>query len=355
VITGLQSDVILYTHSTPVDGADAIEQKIKEVVPEARAIGRSFNSLLMAGGPNGVVGAVLEGFEPETFGLVTDVPKRVIEGVLPQANGEFAIGASLALKLGAKVGSTIRLIAPFGADKETKGAASTDSSEAKYMDGKVVGIVKVGMYQYDSKFVFAPIQTVQEFYGQPGRVTSFKIRLKDLSQSRAVAKRLGEAIGYPFRAKDWSMLNQNLFVAIELEKVVIALLLTAIILVAAFNMLSTLMMLMHDKTREISILKAMGFSRTRMFKLFVLIGLGIGGVGVIGGTLLGLGANTILDHTQFVKLPNDIYYIDYLPVTYRWAEIGTIGAFAIIICLVAAVLPAIQVARRSAIEGIRND
>lgn len=353
VITGLHSDIILYTRSSPVSDGDQMEKKILESFPEVKATTQTFNSLLMVGGPHGVVGGVLEGFDPPSVGLVTDLPRRMIEGTLPKAKGEFAVGAALAERLGLKVGSPIRLIAPFAGGKEKSDQAIAD--QAKSMDGTVVGLVKIGMHQYDSKFVFAPKAVVQDFFEQQGKITSIKMRLHDVSKSRDVAKRMTELIGPPMRAKDWSMLNQNLFVAIEMEKAVISLLLTAIILVAAFNMMSTLMMLMHDKIRELSILKAMGFGAHESVRLFAMIGTGIGLVGIVSGTGLGLFLNFILDRTRLISLPADIYYIDFLPVTFRWPEIAGIGVFALLICLLGVVYPAWKLARRSPLEGIRYE
>jgi lipoprotein-releasing system permease protein len=219
----------------------------------------------------------------------------------------------------------------------------------------VSGVIKIGMHEYDSKYAFASLPWVQEIFGATGKASTFKIKLKKGAHSNQASKRLSEVFGYPFRAKDWTELNSNLFYAIQLEKVVISIILLAIILVAAFNVVSTLMMMIHDKTKEIAILKAMGFKASQSFKLFCLVGMGIGIVGTAAGVGLGLAISWILDQTQLISLPSDIYYIGFLPVLINWREIGLIAGSAIIITFFATVYPAIRVSTQSPMNGIRYE
>jgi lipoprotein-releasing system permease protein len=211
------------------------------------------------------------------------------------------------------------------------------------------------MYEYDSKFLFMTLEGVQKFLDQPGRVTNFNIKLKPGEDSRAASDRLSKSFAYPFKAKDWGQLNKNLFYAIQLEKVVIAIILTVIVIVAAFNVVSTLMMMIHDKTREIAILKAMGFRPSQSFLLFCLIGVGIGAVGIVLGVAGGLGVGWFLATTQLIHLPEDIYYIGFLPVVVRWQEIGLIALIALLIAFLATLYPSWKVSRRSPLEGIRYE
>jgi len=166
---------------------------------------------------------------------------------------------------------------------------------------------------------------------------------------------LTDNFGYPFRSKDWAQLNKNLFYAIKLEKVVIAIILTVIVIVAAFNVVSTLMMMIHDKTKEIAILKAMGFRRTQSFQLFCVIGLGMGFVGTLSGVSLGVAANFLLEKTHWIELPSDIYYIGFLPVITRWSEVAWISAAAMGVSFSATLYPAIKVSRRSPLDGLRYE
>lgn len=353
VITGMNGDVVFYSRGEPVGDVEKVEAKLREVLGNVRATTASFVTELMASGPYGVGGAVLEGVDPETAGKVTAVAERIREGRMPQADGEIVVGYALAERIGAKLGSEIRLIAPFIGDSAEDAKAGTGAP--RVVQARVVGLVRMGMFEYDSKFVFATLGAVQRFLGQPGKVTSFKIKLAPGSDARLAADRLSGHFGYPFRAKDWGLLNKNLFYAIALEKVVIAILLAAIIIVAAFNVVSTLMMMIHDKTKEISILKAMGFRPAQAFLLFCLLGMGIGLVGTVAGVGGGLGVNWVLARTHWIDLPPEIYYIGYLPVVVRWPEVALIAVLALAVTFVATLFPAFRVARRSPLDGIRYE
>ncbi|MCM2322275.1 MAG: FtsX-like permease family protein [Oligoflexia bacterium] len=361
IISGLNGDVILYSRNEAVSEPELIEQKIRRILPEATAVTRSFVTELMVAGPHGVGGAVLEGVELQTLGEVTVVPRRVTAGLLPERPNEVALGASLADRIGASVGSEIRLILPL-AEETAKGGSKTSDRDLELrmaaprsVKALVVGVVKMGMYEYDSKYVFGTLAGVQDFLGQPGKVTTFKLKLKSGADSRVASNRLTENFGYPFRSKDWAQLNKNLFYAIKLEKVVIAIILTVIVIVAAFNVVSTLMMMIHDKTKEIAILKAMGFRPGQSFRLFCLVGFGMGLVGTVVGMSLGLGVSWLLHQTRWINLPSEIYYIGYLPVVVRWSEVGLIGVIALVIAFVAAAYPGWKVARRSPLDGLRYE
>lgn len=347
VITGMNGDVVLYSRGEPIQDVKAVEKRIHEVVPQTQSIAASFVAELMIAGPNGVSGAVLQGIELQKIGLVTVIPKRVISGRLPQSEGEIALGSAVADKLGAKEGTEVRLIAPFSG----KGFDAVP----KVTKVRVVGVVKMGMYDYDSKFIFMTLGAVQDFFEQPGKVTNFNIKLAPGSPSRRASDQLTEAFEYPFRSKDWGQLNKNLFYAIKLEKVVIAIILTVIVIVAAFNVVSTLMMMIHDKTREIAILKAMGFRPLQSFKLFCMIGLGIGTVGTLCGVWAGLGLVWLIEKTQWISLPADIYYIGYLPVVVRWKEVGLIALMAVLISFFATIYPSLSVSNRSPLDGLRYE
>ncbi len=356
-ITGMNGDIILYSRGNPIDHPDELAKKIKSLIPDVVASTPNFTTELMVSGPKGVGGAVLEGIDSSTLGEVTEIPRRITDGRLPVAKiareknsrVEVTLGFHLAEKVGAKVGDDVRLIAPFAGE----------THESRYVQAKVVGIFKVGMYRYDSKFMLAALKDVQDFLEAKGAVTTFKIKMPPGKYSgkelEKISNQLSESFGYPFRAKYWGQLDKNLLYAIELEKIVIALILTAILIVAAFNVVSTLMMMVYDKTKELAILKAMGLSPAQSFQLFCGIGMLIGSLGVGIGLGLGVLVNKALAKTQWIKLPDDVYNIGYLPVVERWSEISLIVIFGLLICFAATLFPAISVMRRSPLEGIRNE
>lgn len=385
VITGTNGEVILYSRGDPVHEPDAIIARVKRTVPELQAISASFVSQLMISGPHGVAGAAMEGIDPVTIGFVTEIPQRISEGKIfseyrpaltgrpprevlshlenraadlakePQPRMEIVVGSALAERIGAKVGTDVQLIIPFAGESGPDEEKPLEESQPRVMAATVSGIAHLGMYQYDSKMIFAPLEGVQKFLDRTDQVTTFRLRMHPGTNTREIADRLTENFGYPFRARDWSSLNKNLFSAIQHEKIVIAIILTAIVIVAAFNVVSTLMMLIHDKTKELSILKAMGLPASAGFKLFSMIGLGIGAVGTGLGVLLGLGMNEVLEKTHWIDLPPEVYYIGFLPVVVRWSEVLLIVGVTMGIIFIATLYPAIRVARRSPLDGIRYE
>jgi lipoprotein-releasing system permease protein len=211
------------------------------------------------------------------------------------------------------------------------------------------------MYEYDSRFVFTPLAAAQKILNEPGKVTAFKLKVARGSDTGAIARRLADYFGPPIRAKDWAQLNKNLFYAIQLEKVVISIILTVIVIVAAFNVVSALMMMIHDKSREIAILKTMGLKPGQGFRLFCLIGVGMGVVGTAFGVGFAVAVNWLLRETKLIHLPADIYYINFLPVVVRWHEVGLIAVVAVGISFAATIYPGWKVARRSPLDGLRYD
>ena len=355
-ITGMNGDVVLYSRGDPVGDAPAVEEKIRRVLPAAEAITPSFMAELMVSGPDGVAGAVIDGIDSATFGSVTSVASHVVQGRMPEKEGEIALGASLASRIGVFEGNQVRIIVPFVQDKSGATGADTGGMSApKVFKARVSGIIKMGMHDYDSKFMFAPMLDVQKYLDYPGRVTSFRIKLRDGSDSRRASDALSANFGYPFRAKDWGQQHKNLFYAIQLEKAVIAVILTVIVIVAAFNVVSTLMMMIHDKTKELAILKAMGLRPAQGFALFCYTGMGIGAVGVAAGVAVGMVLNKILERTKIINLPADIYYIDYLPVIVRWNEIALVGLVALLITFAATIYPSWRAVKRSPLDGLRYE
>ena len=348
-ITALNGDVLLYSRGNPIRDPSAIIEKIKRVLPEATGVNASFVTQIMLSGVNGTAGAVLEGVDFASKDTTASISPLVTDGRVPKEDGEVVLGSALAEKIRVTVGDPVRLIAPFVNRKD--GGRSTP----KVLEAKVVGIIDFGMHKYDSKLIFSTLASVQDFLGHPARVTNFKIQLEKGTSPRKAADALSENFGFPFKAKDWWQLNGTVFYAIQLEKMVISIILAVIVVVAAFNVVSTLMMMIHDKTREIAIMKSMGMKKKHAFSLFVLIGTGLGGLGVVIGGLLGLGVNLVLGSIDVLELPKDVYAVSRLTIEMNPLEIGGIVLMALAICFVATLYPAWSVARRTPLEGVRNE
>ena len=353
VITGTQGDVLFYTRASPIRDREALEKKIREFAPGIESMTGSFVSEVMFHGPDGVAGGVLEGVDLRSWSSVLSVGERLGEGsVLPENEGEILLGSALAERLGVKVGDAIRVIIPFSSMEEDE---DQGFGAPRVQDFKLVGIVHLGMYDYDSKYAYAPLASVQRLvYGEDQDfITSFRIKLKKPSTAQAVGAELSQHFGFPYRIRDWSQLNRNLLYAIKLEKAVIAVLLTAIMIVAAFNVISALLMMVYEKEKEISILRVLGVRRRDHFYLFALIGSALGLAGTVVGVILGVFATLILRYSRFIKLPAEVYHLEYLPVIIRWTEWCGIGVMAFVICFLATVGPAARIARRTPVEGLR--
>ena len=220
---------------------------------------------------------------------------------------------------------------------------------------EVTGIVSTGMYEYDNSYAFIALDKAQNLSGLNDGVTGIEVKTADRWQAATVAARLVAALGWPYRTVDWQEQNHSLFQALKLEKLGMGVILLLIVLVAAFNIVSTLTMVVADKTKEIGILKAMGMPARSIRRIFFAQGLVIGLVGTALGLILGFGAALALDKYQFIKLDAQVYFIDHLPVSIQPTDVMWIVLASIAIAAVATVYPSVQASRLFPIEAIRHE
>lgn len=311
-----------------------------------------------------LTGALLKGIDPATVGDVTELPREIVEGSLeylvrpeeipvrgeePNRLPGIVVGRELARQLRIFVGDPVTVVSPLGGDLGPMGP------QPRSMQFRLAGVFYSGMYEYDSKFAYVALDRAQAFFKMGSSVTGLELKVADIDDARRISRQvLGKLEGYPFRVKDWGEMNRNLFSALKLEKVVMAVILTFIILVACFNILSTLVMLVLEKGKEISILKSMGARDSQVMKVFVLEGLVIGGIGTLVGLALGLllcGAISVFP----IPLDPEVYYISHLPVKIDLVDFGLVGLSAILLAYLATIFPALYAARMRPVEGLRND
>jgi lipoprotein-releasing system permease protein len=220
---------------------------------------------------------------------------------------------------------------------------------------RVACILYSGMYEYDSKFVYVGLSEAQKFFRMGDNVVGLELKFHDVDAARAEGRRVVAALGgFPYRIKDWAELNRNLFSALKLEKLAMAIILTFIVLVASFNILSTLIMLVLEKTKEISILKSMGARDASVMKIFVLEGLIIGSIGTAMGLLLGLACCSFIERYG-LQLDPDVYYISNLPVNADGGQFAAVALISLALSYLATLYPATKASRLSPVDGLREE
>lgn len=298
-------------------------------------------------------GVFLRGVNHEMEKQTTEISRFMKEGKLENLTSKdqtpgIIIGKELASSIGVFKGDTINILSPVG-------KIGPLGMLPKIRQFRVVGIFEVGMFEYDSNLVLTDLNAAQEFFDMKGEVTGVQLRLADIYQASAVRERIQKKLGFPLYAKDWMQMNRNLFAALKLEKFAMFIILILIILVASFNIVSTLIMNVIEKKREIAILKAMGATDKGVMTIFMMQGLLIGLLGTIIGVSGGYLLCYILNTYQIIKLPADVYYLSHLPVKTKLFDFIVVSFSAIIISFLATIYPAWQAAKLNPVEPLRYE
>lgn len=298
-------------------------------------------------------GVFLRGVDPATERRTTEIANYMKTGKIEDLfqKGEtqnIILGSELAASLGVFKGDFISILSPVG-------QIGPLGMLPKIRQFRVVGIFEVGMFEYDTNLVFTDIKAAQDFFGMGDEVTGIEARLIDIYKASLVRERIQEKLGFPLYAKDWMQMNRNLFSALKLEKFAMFVILILIILVASFNIISTLIMNVIEKRREIAILKAMGATDKGIMSIFMLQGLLIGLLGTLIGVASGYLLCYILNTYEIIKLPADVYYISHLPVKTKLSDFIAVSLSAVIISFIATIYPAWQAAKLNPIEPLRYE
>jgi len=352
-ILGVNAHIILLRfYNEPFGGYDTLMVKLKEMEEEIIGASPFVYSKVMVSHDSYVDGVVMRGVDLATLGEVSDIGERVVLGSM-ELEGEglpgAVMGVTLADRLRIFVGDTVTIALPFGVRRTPMG------SIPRFARFVVKGLFDAGMYEYNASLVLIPLKSAQRLLGIGDKVTGIEIKIKDLYDAPVVAKRLEETIGFPYRTNDWVHLNRNLFAALKLEKITMFIILTLIVLVAAFNIVSTLIMIVMEKTREIGILKSMGATPGMIAKIFIVEGLVIGIIGTVLGEIGGYTISWALAKYRFISIPGDVYFLDKLPVSMELWDFVIVGVCAVLISFLATVYPAIRAAKLDPVEAIRYE
>jgi lipoprotein-releasing system permease protein len=300
---------------------------------------------------------ILYGIEPGISPTpLTEVHRQIQQGALalgPTISGHpgILLGNRLGSRLGVMPGDIV-LAGSF----ENIQTTPTGDLMPNMMEFEVTGFFNTGMYEYDASYMYAPMTAVQGFLDlPPGTVSGLAVNITDPWEARNVARDLSAQLGYPYHTDEWMTLNASLFSALHLEKIAMFVILSLIIIVAAFNIISTLIMVVTDKTREIGILKSMGMTRGSIMRIFMLQGLMIGLIGTALGGLGGWLLVYLLDTYRFIELPADVYFLDTLPVALETGDLILIIVASIAVAFAATIYPARQASRLEPVEAIRHD
>ena len=329
-------------------------QKNPEVVAAAPFV---ITKALVGAGHQYSDGAYVVGILPEGEGgaPVTSIRDHATAGDFrfetTDGKGRGAVlGAKLANRLGVYPGVDSITLTTIGSEV----SPVTGTPIPREVRLEVTGIFDTGMYEYDNGYVYVSLPVAQELAGLNGSVTGVELRTSDRWKAHAVSEQLATALGYPYRTEDWQAQNSSLFQALKLEKAGMTLILMLIILVAAFNIVGTLTMVVADKTKEIGILRAMGMPAASIRRIFLAQGFMIGIVGTGLGLAVGLAAAFALDRGRLIRLDPTVYFIDHLPVARQPVDIAMTVLASLLIAAVATIYPAVQASRLLPVEAMRE-
>ena len=339
------------------------EELLQRVIKHEGVVAASpaiYGQVMLTSGSR-VSGVVVRGVDPDRVNAVVDLQRYMKQGSIAGLKQQNPVqvqdrtimlpgvimGERLAAQLGVFVGSPIQVVSPLGSPT----AIGVIPKVRRFV---VTGLLNTGMSEIDSTLVFMALDDAQKFFELGDAVSNIEIRVDDVNESREIADRIQLQLGFPYITEDWTRLWPNLFSALQLEKTVYFLVLLLMVLIGAFNIISTLVMVVMEKRKDIAILMSMGATRASIRKIFLLKGFIIGIVGTTLGLLLGLLVCTLIAQYQF-ELPKDVFLISTVPVRIYFSNFMIVTVASFVVCLLASIYPARQAAKLDPVEIIRYE
>ena len=359
-ILGFNGDLGVYGAGASLPDYDALAERIRRVPGVVSAAPIVEGQVLLSSGPYSG-GGVVRGISAADLRRFPEVARNIRAGSLGAFGGDdtIAIGLTLAQRTGLTVGSRLTLISP-------NGAATAFGTVPRVRAYRVVAIFQAGVNDYDASYVFLPLRAAQVYFqlDEPPRVSQIEVNVADPEQVGVVTRRVADALhDSDVRVADWTESNNSFFGAVQVEQNVMFLILTLIIVVAAFNVVSSLIMMVKDKTRDIAVLRTIGAGRGAVMRIFLMCGAAVGVTGTVVGTVLGvvfcLNIDRIRLWIQSVTGANlfnpTVYYLEHLPEKLEWGEVGKVMAMALALSLVATLYPSWRAARTDPVEALRHE
>ncbi len=354
-ILGINSHIVVQRIGGEMHDYQAIEPLVLDIDGVTAVTPYIYSQTMITSGVGGT-GAVLRGIDPQSAASVLTLPEQMTVGSIADLAAEpdgkrkrpgIIIGKDLADNLRVTVNDRIRLLS-------ASGPLTPMGAIPKILTCEVVGIFDTGMYEYDSTLAYVSIATAQKFLDLGKSVNGLEVKINDIYQAGEIAKTIDAKLGFRYIAKDWIRMNKNIFSALQLEKTALSVIVALVVLVAAFNIVSTLIMVVMEKSKDIAILKSMGATSKSIMRIFIYEGLVIGVVGTVLGVIGGLVLCDILSRYQFIKLP-DVYPIQTLAVKVLPLDVAVIALSAIIITFMATLYPSWQASRVEPAVALRYE
>ena len=364
-ILGTNAHIVVIRSGAPMEDYRSVIEKLKGFKGVQAATPFIYNQVMLSSGKN-VSGVVLRGIDVATDRQVTRLSKSVVEGTIDGLDPKMGhgrdmtpglmVGKELAKHLNLYLGDKVNVISPMG-------NITPLGMMPRMKPFKITGIFHTGMFEYDSTLAYVSLDQAQRFFDLGDTVTGIQLKVEDVYGTDELSRSINREMGRNFYARDWMQMNKNILFALKTEKVVMFIILTLIVLVAAFGIASTLFMVVMEKTRDIAILKSMGATAASIMKIFVLEGLIIGIIGtlfgVISGLLIASNLEPIINVIQKVTGQNffskDIYYLDHFPSLVVPSDVVLISVTAILISFLATLYPAWQASRMLPAEALRYE
>jgi len=351
-ILGVNAHVVTLTYKGRISDYNAVQQKIRKVDGVVDAAPFIYGQVMLRSGDR-AHGVVVRGIDPVDGSGTTEILRNLKSGsVKGLREGEgvpgLILGRELLRNLGLFIGDEIEMVSPVS----EVGPLGMIPKMKKF---RIMGFFEAGMYEYDSSLAFINIKQAQKFFNYGDSVTGIEVKIDDLYNAGKLSDDIELMLGPPYYARDWMQMNRNLFSALKLEKIVMFIILTLIILVASFNIISNLIMIVIEKSREIAIIRTMGATSKGIMSIFIIHGLIIGIVGTFTGVTGGYILCQLLKTYKFINLPGDVYYLSYLPVRMNLFDFTVVPLAAILITLVATIYPSWQAAKLDPVEPLRYE